>query len=105
MVGLAVNAASVLLLGVHDQGQGHDHHGHRREDHHDVGDHDHDHDHDQHRHGRGHDLNLRSAYLHVLADALTSVLAIVALLAGKFFGAWWMDPLMGVVGAALVTEW
>ena len=50
-------------------------------------------------------MNLRSAYLHVLAGALTSVLAIVALLAGKLFGAWWMDPLMGLLGAALVAKW
>ena len=98
VVGLAVNAGSVLLLGVHDHG--HDHHEH----------HDHDHDnaddgHHHHHHCHGHDLNLRSAYLHVLADALTSVLAIAALLAGKVFGAWWMDPLMGLLGAALVTRW
>jgi cation diffusion facilitator family transporter len=84
VVGFVVNAASVLILGVQD----HDH------DHHDDDDHHH-----------GHDLNLRSAYLHVLADALTSVLAIAALLAGKFLGAWWMDPMLGIVGAALVTRW
>jgi len=52
-----------------------------------------------------HDLNLRSAYLHVLADAATSVLAIVALLGGKLWGAPWLDPVMGIVGAALVTVW
>jgi cation diffusion facilitator family transporter len=46
-----------------------------------------------------------SAYLHVLADALTSVLAIVALLAAKYFGYTWMDPLMGIVGAVLVARW
>jgi cation diffusion facilitator family transporter len=102
VVGLAVNAASVLLLGAHDHEHGHDHHEHHHEGHH----HDEDNrDHTHQRHGHGHDLNLRSAYLHVLADALTSVLAIVALLAGKFFGAWWMDPLMGLLGAALVTRW
>jgi cation diffusion facilitator family transporter len=94
VVGLAVNAASVLLLCVLDHG--HDHH-----EHHDP---DLDNEDDGHHH-HGHDLNLRSAYLHVLADALTSVLAIVALLAGRFFGAWWMDPLMGLLGAALVTRW
>lgn len=54
---------------------------------------------------RHHDHNLRSAYLHVLADALTSVLAIVALLAGKYFGAVWMDPAMGIIGAVLVARW
>jgi cation diffusion facilitator family transporter len=78
-VGLAVNVVSALLL------QDRDHAGH---------DHDHHHDH-----------NLRAAYVHVLADALTSVLAIVALLAGKFFGWVWMDPLMGMVGAAIITRW
>jgi len=52
-----------------------------------------------------HDHNLRSAYLHVLADALTSFLAIFALLSAKFFGFVWMDPLMGIVGAVLVTRW
>ncbi|MCO6415826.1 CDF family Co(II)/Ni(II) efflux transporter DmeF [Siccirubricoccus sp. KC 17139] len=106
VVGLAVNAVSVLLLGVHDHGHDHGrHHGHGDHDEHDHGHghgrHDHDHDH----HAHGHDLNLRSAYLHVLADALTSVLAIAALLAGLFLGAWWMDPLMGFLGAALVTRW
>lgn len=91
VAGLAVNLASVLILGIHDHGHDHDH-----------AHHDHHHDHD---HPHGHDLNLRSAYLHVLADALTSVLAIAALLAGLFLGAWWMDPLMGLIGAALVTRW
>ena len=59
-----------------------------------------------HRHGHAHhDHNLRGAYLHVLADALTSLLAIVALVAGKYLGAVWMDPLMGIVGACLVSRW
>jgi len=65
--------------------------------------------HDHHDHGHGHahhhDHNLRAAYLHVLADALTSVLAIVALLAAKFYGLNWLDPFMGIVGAALVARW
>ncbi|HAO88590.1 MAG TPA: cation transporter, partial [Gammaproteobacteria bacterium] len=59
--------------------------------------------HDHHDHH--HDHNLRSAYLHVLADALTSLLAIFALLIGKYFGAVWMDPVMGIVGAILVSRW
>ena len=63
---------------------------------------DHHHDHHHHHH---HDLNLRSAYLHVMADAATSVLAIAALLAGKFWGASWLDPAMGLVGALLVALW
>ncbi|OGU00346.1 MAG: cation transporter [Geobacteraceae bacterium GWB2_52_12] len=71
--------------------------------------HDHDHDHSlAHEHGshdHHHDLNLRSAYLHVVADAATSVLAIVALICGKFWGAAWLDPVMGIVGAGLVAVW
>lgn len=66
--------------------------------------HEHSHAHDHHNE-KGHDHNLRGAYLHVLADALTSVLAIAALLAGKYAGASWLDPVMGIVGAALVTRW
>ncbi len=81
-IGLAVNVVSAFLLK-----DGHYHH--------EYG-HGHDHNHDQ---------NLRAAYLHVLADALTSVLAIIALLAGKFFGWHWLDPLMGMVGAAVITIW
>jgi cation diffusion facilitator family transporter len=93
VLGLIVNGVSMLMLG--DQHHEHDHH------------HDHDHDHDDpHPHGHGHtDHNLRAAYLHVLADALTSLLAIFALLAGKFLGLNWMDPLMGVVGSILVARW
>ncbi|MBB5736755.1 MULTISPECIES: CDF family Co(II)/Ni(II) efflux transporter DmeF [Xanthomonas] len=73
--------------------------------------HGHDHAHDGHGHGHGHhhdghaDLNLRAAYLHVMADAATSVLAIVALLAGMYWGVTWLDPIMGMVGAVLVAVW
>jgi cation diffusion facilitator family transporter len=95
VVGLVVNGVSMLILG-HDHGHDHEHASH---------DDDHDHDHDQGHEGRVHDHNLMSAYLHVLADALTSVLAIVALLAAKYFGYMWMDPLMGIVGAVLVARW
>ena len=100
-LGLAVNVGSALVLG--SARHGHDHHGH---------DHDHDHDHGHgHRHAHGDaahghlDLNLRSAYLHVLADAATSVLAIVALAGGWVFGWSWLDPAMGIVGAAVVAWW
>jgi cation diffusion facilitator family transporter len=62
----------------------------------------HDHAHQAHEHS---DHNLRAAYLHVLADALTSIFAILALLSGKYLGLVWMDPLMGVVGAILVGHW
>ena len=91
VVGLAVNLLCAWWL--RDQ---HHHHGH-------------DHGHDHHAHGghhhHHHDLNQRSAYLHVLADAATSVLAIIALLGGLYFGASWLDPLMGIVGAVLVSVW
>jgi cation diffusion facilitator family transporter len=85
VAGLVVNGASALILAA----PGHHDHGH----------------HHGHAHGHRHDHNLRAAYLHVLADALTSLLAIFALLAAKFFAATWLDPVMGVVGAALVTRW
>ena len=60
------------------------------------------HDHDRHHH---HDHNLRAAYLHVLADALTSLLAIAALTTGKYLGWTWMDPVMGVVGSVVIARW
>lgn len=88
IVGLLVNLASAWLLK-----DGHHHH------------HDHAHGHDDHAHHGHHDLNLRSAYLHVLADAATSVLAIIALFGGKLWGASWLDPVMGLVGAVLVSVW
>lgn len=61
----------------------------------------HDHDHDHHYH----DHNLRAAYLHVLTDALTSVMAILALLAGRFFGWLWMDPIVGLLGEIVIARW
>jgi cation diffusion facilitator family transporter len=100
VLGLAVNLVSAWML--HD---GHEHaHGH---DHSHDHDHDHDHDHGrQHRHHHIHrDHNLRSAYLHVLADAATSVFAIAALLAGRFYGLVWLDPIMGLAGAILIGHW
>jgi len=85
VIGLIVNGVSAWILGGED--------------------HDHDHGHG-HGHGHGHhDHNRRAAYFHVLADALTSVLAIAALLAGKYAGWDWMDPIMGIVGALLITRW
>lgn len=113
VVGLVVNGASVFILGDHhhhDHDHGHSHHheddGDHEDDHHHAEHHDHhDHDHPHHDHHHHHDHNLRSAYLHVLADALTSVTAIVALLAAKYFGWVWMDPLMGIVGSLLVGRW
>ncbi|QXB55357.1 CDF family Co(II)/Ni(II) efflux transporter DmeF [Aeromonas sp. FDAARGOS 1415] len=98
LLGLLVNLACAWLL---KDDHGH-HHGHGHGHHHDHHD-DHHHDHDHH-HGHQ-DLNLRAAYLHVLADAATSVLAILALVGGMLWGADWLDPLMGIVGAALVAVW
>jgi cation diffusion facilitator family transporter len=110
VVGLMVNLVSGMLL---HGAQGHDHHHGHAHDHHDHDhDYDHDHDHDHHSHGAQahhdhghHDHNLRAAYLHVIADALTSVLAIAALLAGRWLGWNWLDPMMGLVGAALIARW
>ncbi|MBI8534877.1 CDF family iron/cobalt efflux transporter AitP [Pseudomonas aeruginosa] len=97
-LGLLVNLACAWLLrdGHAHHGHGHSHHHHHHHHHH----HDH-HDHHAHRH----DLNLRAAYLHVLADAATSLLAIVALAGGLLWNAAWLDPLMGIVGAVLVSVW
>ncbi|MDD1620023.1 MAG: CDF family Co(II)/Ni(II) efflux transporter DmeF [Methylococcaceae bacterium] len=90
VVGLVVNLLSALLL--------RDHHHHEHP-------HDHDHDDHNHDHHHHHDHNLRAAYLHVMADALTSVLAIVALLAAKYYGWNWLDSTMGFVGAAIILAW
>ena len=96
VLGLAVNIVCAWLLGAaHHHGDEHDHeHAHAPV-------HDHDHGHAHHHD----DLNLRAAYLHVLADAATSVLAIVALAAGLWLGWSWLDPVMGVVGALLIVVW
>lgn len=84
VVGLLVNLGSAYLL------RGHDHHHHGpHSDHH-------------HHH---HDHNLQAAYLHVLADAMTSLLAIIALLVGKSLGWIWLDSMMGIVGAVVITRW
>ncbi|MCC8617662.1 CDF family Co(II)/Ni(II) efflux transporter DmeF [Xanthomonas vesicatoria] len=105
VIGLLVNLICAWWLrDSHGHAHGHAH-GHQ---------HGHAHAHDNHGHahaglGHGHDahsdLNLRAAYLHVVADAATSVLAIVALVAGMHWGVTWLDPIMGIVGAALVTVW
>nr|WP_086004384.1 CDF family Co(II)/Ni(II) efflux transporter DmeF [Photobacterium marinum] len=87
VIGLTVNIASVFLL---------------KDDHH----HHHDHDHHSHDHTHHHhDHNLKAAYFHVLADALTSLLAIAALLFGKYYGFNWLDAIMGIVGAVIITRW
>ncbi len=84
--GLVVNLVCALILG-----QAHDHH--------------HDHDHHHHGHEHHHDLNLKAAYIHVVTDALTSVLAIAALAGGWLWGWAWLDPTTGLVGAVLVALW
>lgn len=95
-LGLLVNVACALLLRDDDPHHGHEHHDHggepRRGDGHQAG-------------GAHRDHNLRAAYLHVVADALTSVLAIAALLAGRTVGWTWMDPVMGIVGGAVIARW
>jgi cation diffusion facilitator family transporter len=80
IIGLVVNVASVFIL--HD-----------------------DHHHHDHNHEHQHDHTMKAAYFHVLADTLTSLLAIVALLVGKYIGLLWMDPLMGIVGAIVILRW
>ncbi len=89
--GLIVNLASALLLDDH-----HDNEHHHPHD--DLEHHDHSHEHHQ-------DYNLRAAYIHVIADAITSVLAIIALCAGKFLGWIWLDAVMGIVGAVVIARW
>ena len=132
-LGLLVNLLSAWMLGAdhhhgHDHGHGHAHgHGHdhpshahspaaaaQRHDHDHHGHehaHDHGHDHDHAHAGGAHDShahtdhNLRSAYMHVLADAMTSVMAIVALLLARQLGWLWLDALMGIVGAIVIARW
>lgn len=96
VLGLAVNIASAWLLRDDHQHHGHAHGGHD--------DHDHD-DHDHDDHGHHHDHNLRAAYVHVIADAAVSILAIIGLLAGRQLGWVWMDPAMGLVGALVIARW
>jgi cation diffusion facilitator family transporter len=88
IAGLVVNVVSAFLL------KDTHHHGH-----------DHGHAHSHARHGHDHDINLKAAYVHVVADAVTSMLAIVALVAGKLAGWSWMDPVMGIVGSAVIAQW
>ncbi|MCC7540065.1 MAG: CDF family Co(II)/Ni(II) efflux transporter DmeF [Deltaproteobacteria bacterium] len=122
ILGLLVNLASVVLLGHghahddHDHGA-HDHDVHppidhhgtgrvesgRHDEHHDPAGHPHGHPHDHP--GKHHDPNLRAAYLHVVADALTSVLAIAALVAGRWLGWKFLDPVMGIVGGIVIAKW
>ena len=90
VLGLVVNIVCAIILG-----RSHEHHDHAH----------HGHSHDHHHSGHHQDLNLKAAYLHVVADAATSVLAIVALIGGLIWGWSWLDPAMGIVGAILVAVW
>jgi cation diffusion facilitator family transporter len=94
VLGLAVNLLSALIL--RDDHGGDHSHGHH---------HAHAHEHHGHHHHHGHDANLRAAYLHVAADALISVLAIAALVGAALFGWRWIDPAVGILGAAVIASW
>ncbi|WP_246103198.1 CDF family Co(II)/Ni(II) efflux transporter DmeF [Rhizobium straminoryzae] len=131
LLGLGVNLVSAWLLRDEPHHHGHDHHhehghshrtgrhvahDHPHHGHPEAGHHDHDHHHEHHghaahtahrgsHHGHAGDNNLRAAYVHVLADALTSVLAILALLLGRAYGWIWLDPVMGIVGGLVIARW
>jgi cation diffusion facilitator family transporter len=103
VVGLLVNLTSVKLLHVgHDHEEHHDDHDHDDHDHHEHDEHEHHDGHDDRHHG---DHNLRAAYIHVMADAFTSVLAILALIGGRYFGWRFLDPMMGIVGGVVISRW
>jgi cation diffusion facilitator family transporter len=108
VLGLAVNVASALLLGIRAHGQVHSHgeRAHRHDSHHNTDHHRYfrHHDHDHLRVAR-HDTNFRAAYTHVLADAFVSILAISALTAGRYLGLAWFDPAIGLVGASVIIAW
>ena len=91
VIGLVVNLASVWMLSRGDKGHRDHDHGHGHSNHHD--------------HHPGHDHNFNAAYLHVLADAFTSLLAIVALVGGAWFGLGWLDPAVALLGAAVIGQW
>jgi cation diffusion facilitator family transporter len=120
LLGLGVNLVSAYLLHEHDdhhhQAAAHEHdhdvhhphhddgHHHRHhDDEHPSHDHDHEHDHDDHAHHA--DFNIRAAYVHVLADAITSLLAISALVAAAYFGLPWLDPTAGFIGTVVIAAW
>jgi cation diffusion facilitator family transporter len=120
ILGLVVNGVSAMVLGSgHHYGHGHAHdsgdHGHESGEHAHAHGHAHAHAHDAHDHAHVRvrrkpqagtlDFNMRAAYIHILADALTSLLAIFALTLGKWAGAWFLDPLMGVLGGAVIVAW
>jgi len=93
IIGLSINLFCAYLLR-----ENHDHNHHHHHDNH----HNHVHEHQDNEHQ---DNNLRAAYLHVITDALTSVLAIVALILGRSFGLVWLDPVIGIIGALIIANW
>jgi cation diffusion facilitator family transporter len=109
VLGLAVNLGSVWLLARggaphdHAPGEAIDHHDH--DAHHDAHHHDRRPHRQGHHHGHHHDHNYRAALVHVLADAVTSLLAIAALAAGLWFGWRWLDPVVALIGAAVIAQW
>lgn len=108
VLGLLVNVASAWLLSAgHDHHHGHAHaHGEHAHDAHAHGEHEHAHADDEHVHGAHHrDNNMRAAVVHVMADAAVSVLVIVGLILARLFGWLWMDPVAGLVGAAVIASW
>jgi cation diffusion facilitator family transporter len=98
LIGLVVNLVCALILG-----RSHEDHGHSHSHSHDHS-HSHSHAHDHHA-AHHHDLNLKAAYFHVIADAATSVLAVIALVGGLLWGWSWLDPIMGILGAVMVAVW
>lgn len=107
IAGLLINLICAWLLKDEHDHHGHSHshsHDHHHGHHHADHEHSHHHDHHEHAHG-GMDLNQKAAFLHVVADAVTSVLAILALFAGKYFGWTFLDAALGIVGAILVAKW
>jgi cation diffusion facilitator family transporter len=115
-LGFVVNLVSTALLSRgHHYGHGHAGHGHAGHDHAGHGHAGHDHDHGAHGGGRATahaapqpgtlDFNLRAAYIHIFADAMTSVLAVAALALGWWAGLWYLDPLMGLIGGGVIVWW
>jgi cation diffusion facilitator family transporter len=100
VLGLIVNGLSAVILGSgHQYGHSHGHaHGHGHG-------HGHDHDHDHKPKAGTIDFNMRAAYIHILADALTSMTAIAALSLGWWAGLWFLDPMMGIVGSLVIVTW
>jgi cation diffusion facilitator family transporter len=94
IIGLVINLICAFILRPYNSHHHHHHHGHH-----------HHHHHGHHHHHHGHDHNIMGAYLHVVADALTSLAAIFALLAGSLWGIQWLDPVVGIVSSIVILHW